>query len=398
MKDSICALEISHKYLKIVFGYTQDNQVMATFVKKIPLGHALESGAIRDREAIIKELSRNNPVMDDTLHFSHLINNAILVLPPYGLEIYETTQFTSVISPEKVVGDLDIKNIYNIIRNKKLPIDNELIDIIPDSFMLDNGNRYALPPVGKESSAITVHAKVHTLPKRINEEHTSCLVDSNIKVARRVVSPFAVSELLATYNDVPATYFLVDMGACSTTISLVDNHQIFATRSFSWGGDNITNSIVTSFNISEEEAERIKILFGLDKREMKFDYPIAKASSPLGDVNCTVSQLNQIIEKELFSFINMLNLGIEQLVNAYNIDEPNTMPIIFIGGASQLKGTKAFFDKNLNNKNLIFLRNKTIGARDPSLTALLGSILVNKKFPVNRNENNPQVQVTRDSK
>ena len=73
MKDSICALEISHKYLKIVFGYTQDNQVMATFVKKIPLGHALESGAIRDREAIIKELSRNNPVMDDTLHFSHLI-------------------------------------------------------------------------------------------------------------------------------------------------------------------------------------------------------------------------------------------------------------------------------------------------------------------------------------
>ena len=398
MKDSICALEISHKYLKIVFGYVQDNnQVVATFVKKVPLHHALESGAIKDHAVIVKELSRNNPVMDETMHFQHLIDNAVLVLPPYGLEIYETTQYTSVISPEKVVGEIDIKNIYNIIRNKKLPIDNELIDIIPDSFMLDNGNRYALAPVGKESSAITVHAKVHTLPRRINEEHTSCLVDSNIKVGRRVISPFATTELLGTYQDMPATYFLVDMGASSTTISLVDNHQIFATRSFSWGGDNITNSIVTSFNISEEEAEKIKILYGLDKREMKFDYPVAKISTPIGEVACTISQLNQIIEKELLAFTNMFNLGVEQLVNAYNVDESTSMPVVFIGGASQLKGMKEFFDVNLKNKNFKFLKNKTIGARDPSLTSLLGAILVNKKYPVNKSESVSTVKVTRDN-
>ena len=396
MKDSVCALEISHKYLKIVFGYVQDNTVVATFVKKIPLHHALESGAIKDHAAIVKELSKNNPVMDETLHFSHMLDEPVLVLPPYGLEIYETTQFTSVISPEKVVGELDVKNIYNIIRNKKLPIDNELIDIIPDSYMLDNGNRYALPPIGKESSAITVHAKVHTLPKRINEEHTSCLVDSNIRVARRVVAPFAISELLATYDDVPPTYFLVDMGANSTTISLVDNHQIFATRSFSWGGDNITNSIVTSFNISEQEAEKIKILYGLDKREMKFDYPVCKVSTPLGESACYIKNLNQIIEKELLGFVSMFNLGVEQLVNSYNVDDADNIPVILIGGGSSLKGLKPFLNENLKNKNIRFLRNKTIGARDPSLTSLLGAILVNKKYPVNKSESSSQVKVTRD--
>lgn len=396
MKDSVCALEISHKFLKILFGYVQDGKVVVTYVKKVPLNHALESGAIKDHATIVKELSKNNPVIDSNMNFSHLVDNAVLVLPPYGLEIYETTQFTSVISPEKVVGEIDIKNIYNIIRNKKLPVDNELIDIIPDSFMLDNGNRYALPPIGKESSAITVHAKVHTLPKRINEEHTSCLVNSNIKVARRVVSTFAVSELLSTYQDLPSTYFLVDMGANSTTISLVDNNQLFATRSFSWGGDNITNTIVTSFNISEEEAERIKISYGLDKRQMKFDYPVAKVSTPLGDVNCTVSQLNQIIEKELNGFVNMLHLGIEQLVNVYNIDDASSIPLLFIGGGSKLRGLKTFFDEHLKNKNYKFLLNKSIGARDPSLTSLLGAILVNKKYPVNKSESGAQVKITRD--
>ena len=85
MKETTCALEISHKFIKIVFGYVQDNQVIVTFVKKIPINHAVESGAIKDRALIIKELSKNNPVMDESLHFSHLLDDAVLVLPPYGL-------------------------------------------------------------------------------------------------------------------------------------------------------------------------------------------------------------------------------------------------------------------------------------------------------------------------
>ena len=396
MKDSITALEISHKYLKIVFGYVKDNQVIINYVKKIPLSHPLENGVIKDHISIVKELSKSNPVIDSDYHFNCLIDNAILILPPYGLEIYETQQFTSVISPEKIVGDIDIKNIYSIIRNKKLPVDNELIDIIPDSFCLDNGNRYAQAPIGKESSAITVHAKVHTLPRRINDEHTSCLVDSNIKVRRRVVAPFAVTELLSTYSDMPSTYFLLDVGAGSMTLSLVDNHQLFATRSFSWGGDNITNSIVSNFNISEKEAEAIKKLYGLDKREMKFDYAVAKSFTPEGEISYSVKQLNEIIEKELLIFKNMLDVGVEQLSNAYNIDEPSSLPLVVIGGGSKLKGLKQFLADNIRNANIRFVKNRSVGARDSSLTALLGALLVDHKYPVNKLESVPHVTVSRD--
>ena len=396
MKDSIAALEISHKYLKILFGYYKDNQIIVNYVKKIPLDHALENGVIKDHIAIVKELSKNNPVVDNEYHFNQLIDNAVLVLPPYGLEIYETQQFTSVISPEKIVGDIDIINIYSSIRNKKLPVDNELIDIIPDSFSIDNGNRYAQAPIGKESSAITVHAKVHTLPKRINDEHTSCLVDSNVKVRRRVVAPFAVTELISTYNDMPSTYFLLDVGAGSMTLSLVDNHQLFATRSFSWGGDNITNSIVSNFNISEKEAEKIKVLYGLDKRQMKFDYVVAELSSSEGNIKYAVKDLNEIIEKELNNFKGMLEIGVEQLSNVYNIDEPSSIPFVVIGGGSKLKGFKQFLSSNLKSQKVIFFKNRSIGARDLSLTSLLGAILVDHKYPVNKKESSSKVSVSRD--
>ena len=396
MKENAIALEISHKYLKILFGYVLDGQVVVNYVKKVPLNHAIENGAIKDRASIIKELSKINPISDSTYHVNQLIDNAILVLPPYGLEVYQTKQITSVISPEKIVGELDVKNIYSIIRNKRLPVDNELIDIIPDAFVLDNGERYALPPVGKESSAITAYAKVHTFPKRINSEYTDCLKSSNIQVSRRVVAPFAVSELLATYQDMPATYFLLDIGAGSTSISLVGNHQLFATRSFSWGGDNITDSIVRSFNISEQEAEKIKILFGLDKRQMKFDYAVYEAKLGEEKVSYSVQALNEIIEKELSEFVKMLKVAFEQLSNAYNIEDVSSIPLVLVGGGSNLKGLKSFLEENFTNK-VQLLKIKSIGARDSSLVNLLGAIMVNKKYPISKNEYQPSyVNVTRE--
>ena len=60
MKENAIALEISHKYVKILFGYVLGKQVIVTYAKKIPLNHPLENGTIKDRISIIKELSKNS--------------------------------------------------------------------------------------------------------------------------------------------------------------------------------------------------------------------------------------------------------------------------------------------------------------------------------------------------
>ncbi len=231
MKNNTIALEISHKYIKVAFGYVQDGQVFINFVKKVPINHFLENGIIKEKNALIKDLMKMNPIFDQEYQFNELINNVTFVLPPYGLEVYQTKQITSVISPEKIIGELDIKNIYSIIRNKRLPVDNELIDIVPEAFVIDNGNMYAHAPIGKTSSAITAFTKVLTLPKRINQEYSEVVKNANIQINRKVVSTFAASELIASYPDTPDNFFLVDLGAASTSVSLVGNKQLFATPS-----------------------------------------------------------------------------------------------------------------------------------------------------------------------
>ncbi len=381
MKNNTIALEISHKYIKVAFGYVQDGQVFINFVKKAPINHFLENGIIKEKNALVKDLMRMNPIVDQEYQFDELINNVTFVLPPYGLEVYQTKQITSVISPEKVIGELDIKNIYSIIRNKRLPVDNELIDIVPEAFVIDNGNMYAHAPIGKTSSAITAFTKVLTLPKRINQEYSEVVKNANIQINRKVVSTFAASELIASYPDTPDNFFLVDIGAASTSVSLVGNKQLFATRSFSWGGDNITDHLVSKFNISETEAEKIKVLYGLDKRDIKFDYSVCSVEAEEGVTKHYVGELNSVIEEELDELIRNMTNAIEQLAQAYNVIEYANMPIILIGGGSKLKGIVPYILSKETFQNVKTLSPTTIGARDPSLFALLGAIYSDNKYP-----------------
>ena len=381
MKKNIISVEISHKFIKVVFGYVQNDQVYVEYVKKVPTNHYIENGKIVERDQLINELSRINPINDTEFQFNHLINNVSFILPPYGLEVYQTKQITSVISSERVISDLDIKNIYSIIRNKKLPVDNDLIDIVPEAFAIDNNNTYAQAPIGKISSAITALTKVHTLPRRINKEYSDILKDANISIDRKIVSTFAATELLSTYQDTPNNYFLVDIGSDSTSVSLIGKKTLFATRSFSWGGDNITDRIVSNFNINEVEAEKIKHLYGLDKRELKFKYAVSQNETEEGTDYHYIDELNNIIESELDEFYKLLVVAIEELAKSYNVIDYQAMPILLIGGGSRLKGLVPYLlDKNAFD-TIRTVAPKSIGARDPSLFAVLGAIYVNKKYP-----------------
>lgn len=392
MKRKTIALEISHKFIKVAAGFVQDDKVYLDFTKKIPINHLLENGAIKEKDTLIRELSRMNPIVDQEYLINLLVNNVSLILPPYGLEVYQTHQMTSVISSEKIINELDIRNIYSIIRNKKLPVDNDLIDIIPEAFSIDNGNMYAQAPIGKTSSAITAYTKVYTVPKRINQEYSDVVKGANIQVNRKIVSSFAASELLSTYSDTPANYFLVDIGSASTSVSLIGNKTLLASRSFPWGGDNITDRIVSSFNINEVEAEKIKIMFGLDKRQLKFKYAVCTFESEAGSSEHYVEELNQIIETELAEFYKKLLIAIEELARAYSINDYQTLPLLLIGGGSKLKGIIPYLVSKNEFNTIEALSPRSIGGRDPSLFALLGAIYINHKYP-NTKSGDKQINV-----
>ena len=373
----ITVIEISHKLIKLVIGSVHEGSVILHYSHKLPIEGLVESGIFIDIPSLLEKLLSINPIHDEQFQIDELIDEAVIVVPPFGVEVYETDQLTAVSSKEKIVGSHDIVNLYNIIANKKLPVDNDLIDIVPDAFFLANQDRFAVPPIGKVSNTVVMKARVLCIPGKINKQYTELFEKAGIKITHRVVSTYALSELLATYEEIPHRYFLVDIGANASTVSLIGNKKLIATRSFSFGGSTITEKIISVFNVSEKDAESLKTLYGIDKREMHFDYAIVPAKE--GSPARRNQDLNVVIEEALNKFATQLANAITQIGESYKSNNFHELPIVITGGSSQLKGLLDHLKKALEKDNISLAPLKVLGARDPSLLAALGAIYVHNK-------------------
>ena len=391
MEKTVAAIEFGSKKLKLVVGYELDGQVYVLYALTKPYGHIVDAGTIIDQQKLIQSINDVKFFSDPAAKLKVSISEALLSLPPFGLEVFETTQVTTVISDEAKIGNLDIRNLYALIKNGALPLNNQLIDVAPERFILDQGRSFLRPPLGETSSTLTIQAKIHTLPKRINGEYEAVMAGANLNIKRSVVAPFAAAELLNSYEDMPSDYLLVDIGSNITTVSLIGDKQLYASRFFEWGGDSITERIIETFNINENDAEKYKIMYGIDKREMNFKAPVCTTDDGEGhEIKHYADELNSIIKAELDIFLKQYNAVLEDLLKPYD-KTTRSLPMILIGGGSRLNGLVEYIEPKVQSEKVIPVLPRTLGARNPTFTNCLGMILAHYKYPNVYDETHPRV-------
>ena len=398
MDKPIAAIELGSKKLKLVVGYEIDGQVYVLYTLTKPYGHAIEGGNFIDANQVIETISSIREFTDPSAKLRLNITDVLLCLPPYGLGIYQTRQVTTVVTEDSKISQLDIKNIYALIRNGAYPLeDKALVDVVPESFTLDHGRIFARPPMGESSSTLTVSAKVQTLPKILVDNFQTVLNNGGMVSRRNVVSSLAATELVSSYEGMPKSYILVDIGSNVTTVSFIGNGALYGTTFFNWGGDNITERIIEKFNINEADAEKYKIMYGIDYREMNFKAPICTVEDGLGqEVHHYNDELNEIIKSELDIFVRELNDAVDSIV-AQHDKSYRSFPMLLIGGGAQLNGLVSYITPKVLSETVEVVAPKSLGARNPTFFNCLGMILTQAKYLNLNDEAHPRVgQVTRN--
>ncbi len=394
MDKPVAVIEIGSKSIKLVIGYMLDNQPYVLYTLTKELGPIIDSGAIIDQTVLLNALKQLSVIQDSDAKLRIRISDAIVVLPPYGLEVLETAQTTSVISEGGKIGSTELKNVFAITRkivtNKT---QNSIIDIVPVKYELDDGTSYTYPPTGHSSSTLTILARIHALPLRIVNDYRNIIRDSGITIRRFVTAPQGAIDLLSTFgNEMPQDYILVDIGSSITTVSLVGARKLYSSRFFKWGGDNITDKIIVKFNINEKDAEKYKILYGLDRRNYSFNPIVCTTDDGMGnEIPHTVSDLNAIIKEELDNFVREVNVAIDHLNDAGNDNGYKKLPMLLIGGGSLLNGLVSYVEPKVPSEYVRLVSPKSLGARHPSYFNALGMIISNHKYPTVSDESQPKV-------
>ena len=398
MEKPIAAIELGSKKLKLVVGYEIDGKVYVLYTLVKPYGHAIEGGNFVDANRVAQTIASVREFTDPAAKLKLNISDVLLCIPPYGLGVYQTRQVTTVVTEDSKISNLDIKNIYALIRNSAYPLnDKALVDVIPESFTLDQGRIFARPPLGESSSTLTVSAKVQTLPKVLVDNYQNVLSNGGMISRRNVVASLAATELIASYEGMPHSYILVDIGSNVTTVSFIGNNALYGSTHFNWGGDNITEKIIESFNINEADAEKYKIMYGIDNREMNFKAPICVTDDGTGvEVHHTNDELNAIIKGELDIFVNYLNNAVNEVVSAHDRSY-RSFPMLLIGGGAELNGLVNYITPKVLSETVDVVSSKTLGARNPTFFNCLGMLLTHAKYLNLNDEAHPKVgQVTRN--
>ena len=172
------------------------------------------------------------------------------------------------------------------------------------------------------------------------------------------------------------------MGAQVSNISLVGNHSLYASMSFTLGGEDLVEFVAQEMQISNDEAREIVELYGINERQLTYKPIIAKAIINGVQVKYGPDDLNRIII-DFFSesYFKQLDVVIEQIIADYSKDNLASLPIVFTGGFSSLHGFDKLAKEKFNsNQSLHYLEPDALGVRSPSFSALVGALLASSKY------------------
>ncbi len=394
-KNTAC-LEITSDYAKFAIGYAQGGAPVLLYCAKKPIKGLVKDGEIADSKALADVLASFMKLDDESLRLKINAASVSIVVPPLGFEVYQNNKTTNVIAQDGIVQKIDISNVMSLVKKEPVPNGNVIVDIVPDAFLLENGKMYANPPLGEKTNSLTLEAKVHTLPDKLLRGYQKAAEDAGFRINRSCVATYCAASLLACFKGVPESYVYIDMGAHITTVSLIGNTSPFGSLFFFKGGDDLTSDIAEVFGISSDEAESLKIKYGYDPRDIRYQSPIFVSAS----ARRFQKDLNAAIESFFENYDAVLANAIQTIIGK---QPPNpifdSLPILLGGGASLLNGIEGLLKPAAGKHPIMRFIPPVIGSRDPSLINLLGLIVAEGSYRGTLEDNYHGVSIlSRDSK
>jgi len=380
MDKPLACFEISSRSVKLVVGYEMDSNPIVLYTKELPIDGMIIDGRIVDRGALISVLKQFKSIDDKEKKIRLNISEAYLVLPSFGLAVYQNNKFTNVVSEENIITKTDIGNVVSLINKEDVPNGNAIVDIIPDEYVLEDGRKFKEAPLNEKSRSLTVKAKVHALPADIISSYVGVMNDAGFRIRKSAVASYCYAELYSKYQNLPKTFILLDIGARISTLTFIGDGCAYASTFFTKGGEDITDRIADEFNVSQDEARLIKESNGFSNRNRLYNPPIYQGTDRVGiPTKFYQSDLNKIISDYVDDYLTMLKTSIKSLLAPYG-NKFDSIPFALTGGASKLLGVKDFLESNLGGREIIFIQNRSVGATSPSYSGLLGLICIASRY------------------
>jgi cell division protein FtsA len=192
------------------------------------------------------------------------IKKAIINIGGSDILVQETKGVIAVGRADGEVIEDDVNRVINEAQAVPLPMNNEIVHIVPKKFRLDDKDNIK-DPIGMKGVRLEVNALVIESSSSQVKNITKCAYQSNIEIDDIVLEPLAAARAVLSKKQLELGVVLINIGGGATSLAVYEEGQLLYTSIIPIGAGHITNDIAIGLRTSVEVAEKIKLEYGYAK-------------------------------------------------------------------------------------------------------------------------------------
>jgi len=239
----------------------------------------------------------------------------------------------------------DIERVLEAAKVVSIPIDREILHVIPQEFIVD-GQDGIRDPLGMSGTRLEVCVHIITGAVTSAQNIVKCVKKAGLETVDVVLQPLASSEAVLTQEEKDLGVLVVDIGGGTTDMAIFVEGAVRHTAVLPIGGNHLTNDIAIGLRTPPLEAEKLKIRYGCALTELVKENETVEVTSVGGRAPRIMSRqlLSEVIEPRAEEIFTLVAAEIEKA----GFEDKVPSGVVLTGGTSLTPGMIELCEQILN--------------------------------------------------
>jgi cell division protein FtsA len=237
---------------------------------------------------------------------------------------------------DKIINQNDVERVIDAAKAIALPMDREVIHILPQEFIVDEQDGIK-NPIGMAGTRLECEVHIVTAAASSVQNIVNCVQQAGYNVEEIVLEPYASSLAVLDKDELDLGVAVMDIGGGTTDIAVFLDGGIRYTSVLGLGGEHVTSDLSHGLRTPMDQAEDIKRKYGCAMQNMigEDDLIIVPGIAGRAPREIAKSVLCAIIEPRMEE---MFTLALRELEKSDVYDSLGA-GVVLTGGASLLTGS-----------------------------------------------------------
>lgn len=238
------------------------------------------------------------------------------------------------------IGDNDVNRAIEAARALAVPVNYEILHVIPIKFSVDN-QADVKDPIGMNGIRLEVETLIIQGLSTQIKNLTKAIYRTGLEIEDLVLAPLAAAEAVVSSKQKELGVALVNLGSSTTSLAVYEERNLIHTAILPIGAEHITADVAIGLRCPINLAERIKREHGSanapeDKHDDEIDISELVKEEEVNDDIRSISRkyVAEIIDARVEEIFEKVDSEFKK------IDRSGMLPagVIFVGGGCELDG------------------------------------------------------------